>query len=231
MITVRKSEERGHADHGWLKTYHTFSFAAYFDPKHMKFRALRVINEDRIKAGEGFGTHPHENMEIITYIISGELEHKDSMGNGSVIHSGELQRITAGTGITHSEFNPSNTDTHLLQIWISPERSGLPPGYEQRDFTELKKSNGLTLLASQTGREESLTVHQDIALYLGCLEAGHVLKYSIELDRHAWIQIVEGSLDINGTVLHAGDGCAISDDKELTITADQTSEFLLFDLA
>lgn len=231
MITVRKSEERGQADHGWLKTYHSFSFASYFDPMHMKFRALRVINEDWIKGGEGFGTHPHENMEIVTYIISGELEHKDSMGNGSVIRSGELQRMTAGTGITHSEFNPSDTDTHLLQIWISPERSGLEPSYEQRDFTELKKPNALTLLASQTGKEDSLTVHQDLALYCGLLEQGQTLHYSIEPDRHVWVQIVKGSIDINGTALHAGDGCAISDEKELAITAGRSSEFLLFDLA
>jgi redox-sensitive bicupin YhaK (pirin superfamily) len=231
MIKLRKSEERGQADRGWMKACYSFSFASYFDPKHMKFRALRVLNEDRIKGGKGFDAHPHENMEIITYIISGELEHKDSMGNNFVMHSGELQRMTAGTGVTHSEFNPSDKDTHLFQIWISPERSGLSPGYEQHDFTELKKQNALTLLASRTGGEDCLTVHQDLALYCGLLEQGQALHHSIKLDRHVWVQVVEGILDINGTVLHAGDGCAISDEKKLTIAADQSSEFLLFDLA
>lgn len=231
MITIRKSEERGQADHGWLKTNHSFSFASYFDPQHMNFRALRVINEDWIQAGEGFGTHPHENMEIITYIIRGALEHKDSMGNGSMIRPGELQRMTAGTGVTHSEFNPSANDTHLLQIWITPERHGLTPGYEQRDFTELKQPNALTLLASQTGENDSLTVHQDLHLYGGLLEKGHVLNYSPEPDRYSWIQVVGGILVINECVLQAGDGAAIDNEELLTISTDQPSEFLLFDLA
>jgi redox-sensitive bicupin YhaK (pirin superfamily) len=231
MITLRKSAERGHVDHGWLRTYHTFSFGSYFDPQHMKYRALRVINEDWIKAGEGFGTHPHENMEIVTYIIRGQLEHKDSMGNGSIIHAGELQRMTAGTGVTHSEFNPSEDDTHLFQIWISPERSGLKPGYEQRDFTNLKQPNNLTLLASQTGKGESLTVHQDINLYAGILDQGQTLRYPVDSDRHIWIQVIDGSLDVNQVVLHTGDGASIDDEKELQLTADQATEFLLFDLS
>ncbi|MCF7817779.1 MAG: pirin family protein [Kiritimatiellales bacterium] len=231
MITVRKSNERGHADHGWLKTFHSFSFASYFDPAHMKFRSLRVINEDWIKGGEGFGTHPHDNMEIITYIIEGELEHKDSMGNGSVIRRGELQRMTAGTGVTHSEFNPTNKETHLLQIWIMPERAGLEPGYEQRDFSNLRKPNELTLLASQTGKDESLMVHQDVALYGGELEEGRKLHYTLESDRHIWIQMIEGSIDINGTELNTGDGAAIDEESLLAISALRHSEFLLFDLA
>ena len=231
MITIRKSEDRGQADHGWLKTYHTFSFASYFDPKFTKFRSLRVINEDWIKAGQGFGTHPHENMEIITYIIEGELEHKDSMGNGSIIRQGELQRMTAGTGVTHSEFNPSDRDTHLLQIWISPERTGLDPGYEQRDFTGLRKPNQLTVLAAQCGKQESLTVHQDMELYGGNLDAGEQVEYPVSFDRHAWIQIIKGAVVVNGIDLLTGDGAAIEEENLITIAAAETTEFLLFDLA
>jgi redox-sensitive bicupin YhaK (pirin superfamily) len=197
----------------------------------MKFRALRVLNEDWIKGGEGFGTHPHENMEIVTYIIDGELEHKDSMGNGSVIRAGELQRMTAGAGVTHSEFNPSDKVAHLLQIWIYPERAGLEPGYEQRDFSDQKKPNQLTLLASQTGRDGSLMVRQDIELYGGLLDQGQMLQYTIDPDRHAWIQMIGGAIDINGILLHTGDGAAIDEEKLLDITANQSSEFLLFDLA
>jgi redox-sensitive bicupin YhaK (pirin superfamily) len=231
MITLRRSEDRGSADHGWLRTCHTFSFASYFDPKHTKYRALRVINEDWIAAGKGFRTHPHENMEIVTYVIRGQLEHKDSMGNGSVIRAGELQRMSAGTGVTHSEFNPSDEDTHLLQIWISPERSGLEPGYEQYDFTSQKKPNALTLLASQTGKEGSLVVHQDMELYAGLLEQGKSLQYSTDLDRHIWVQIIDGIVDLNGVLLRAGDGAAVDDEREITLAADQTAEFLLFDLS
>lgn len=231
MITVRKSEERGKADHGWLKTYHTFSFAAYFDRNHTKYRSLRVINEDWIRGGEGFGTHPHENMEIITYIIDGELEHKDSMGNGSVIRKGELQRMTAGTGVTHSEFNPSTEETHLLQIWIYPERADLQPSYEQHDFSALRKPNELTLLASQCGKNESLTVHQDVRLFGGLLEAGQRLDYTITIYRYAWIQVIRGRLEVNGTALKQGDGAAIEDERVILINAQEDAEFLLFDLA
>lgn len=231
MITVRKSKDRGRADYGWLKTYHTFSFASYFDPEFTKYRSLRVINEDWIEAGQGFGTHPHENMEIITYIIEGELEHKDSMGNGSLIRKGEIQRMTAGTGITHSEFNPSTRDTHLLQIWISPERTGLDPGYDQRDFSNLRKPDELTVLASQCGRAESLMVHQDIALYGCTLNIGKQIVYPLPLDRHAWIQVIKGSLIVNGTELFSGDGAAVEETKQITIAAAEPAEFLLFDLA
>jgi redox-sensitive bicupin YhaK (pirin superfamily) len=230
-ITIRKSEERGQADYGWLKTFHTFSFASYFDPNHTKFRSLRVLNEDWIRGGEGFGTHPHENMEIITYIIEGELEHKDSMGHGSIIRKGELQRMTAGTGVTHSEFNPSGKDTHLLQIWISPERSGLEPSYEQRDFSSLRKPNTLTLLASQCGKLNSLTVHQDVEVYGGFLDKGKQTEYPVAMDRHAWIQMIQGAIVVNGVDLEAGDGAAIEEEKLITIAATEAAEFLLFDLA
>lgn len=231
MITVRKSKDRGRMDHGWLVTYHTFSFASYFDPQHTKFRSLRVINEDWIEGGRGFDTHPHENMEIITYIVEGELEHKDSMGNGSVIRRGELQRMTAGTGLTHSEFNPTDAKTHLFQIWIYPERFDLEPSYEQRDFSNMQKSNALNLLASPTGEQESLVIHQDIELYSGLLDQGNQVEYALTPDRHAWIQVISGSLIINGTDLNEGDGAAIDEEKLLTIAAEQGSEFLLFDLA
>lgn len=231
MITVRKSEDRGHADHGWLKTFHTFSFATYFDPNNNKFRALRVINEDWIEGGQGFGTHPHENMEIITYIVEGELEHKDSMGNGSVIRAGELQRMTAGIGVTHSEFNPAQETTHLLQIWLYPGTINLQPGYEQRNFSDKRIPNELTLLASKSGRDESLTVQQDVELFGALLDGGRQLQYTVRPDRHLWIQMIKGRLKVNGTELQAGDGAALSDEKLVTLLADEDSELLIFDLA
>jgi len=231
MVNIRKAEERGSADHWWLKSYHTFSFASYSDPAYTKFRSLRVINEDWIKGGEGFGTHPHKDMEIITYIISGELEHKDSMGNGSVIRRGEMQRMTAGTGITHSEFNPSRDETHLLQIWVYPERNGLKPSYEQRDFSQSRKPNTFTLLASQCGKQDSLMVHQDMELHRGLLDTGKQLVYKLPWDRHVWIQVIEGDLIINGEDLACSDGAAIEEENLITIVASSDSEFLLFDLA
>ena len=230
MITVRKSKERGYTNQGWLKSFHSFSFASYFDRQHMKFRALRVLNEDWIEGGEGFDTHPHENMEILTYVIDGEIEHKDSMGNGSVIRAGELQRMTAGAGVTHREFNSSDKVAHLLQIWIYPERAALEPGYEQRSFSGQQIPNQLTLLASQTGRDGSLMIHQDIELYGGLLEQGQMLQYTIDPDRHAWVQVVGGVIVINGILLHTGDGAAIDEEKLLAIAANQGSNFLLFDL-
>ena len=231
MIDVRKSEDRGQADHGWLKTFHTFSSASYIDPKHTQFRALRVINEDWIQGGQGFGTHPHENMEIITYIIEGQLEHKDSMGTGSVIRPGELQRMTAGSGVTHSEFNPSAGTTHLLQIWIRPDEINLEPSYEQRDFSGKRIPNELILLASRNGRDGSLTVHQDVEIFEARLEPGLSLEYTAQADRHLWIQLVKGRLSLNGTDLEAGDGAALSDEKNVTFLAAENSEFLIFDLA
>ena len=231
MINIRKSGDRGHADHGWLKTFHTFSFASYFEPEHTQFRALRVINEDWIQGGQGFGTHPHENMEIITYIIEGELEHKDSMGTGSVIRPGELQRMTAGIGVTHSEFNPTRDTTHLLQIWIYPEIINLQPSYEQRDFSKKSVPNELVLLASRTGQDGSLTVHQDVDIFGALLDSGQQVEYAAGTDRHLWIQLIKGRLTVNGTDLMAGDGAALSDEKKVTLLAAENSEFLLFDLA
>lgn len=230
MIRLRKSDDRGHANHGWLETYHTFSFASYYDPQHTRFRSLRVINEDWVEGGQGFGTHPHENMEIITYIIEGELEHKDSMGNGSIIRPGELQRMSAGTGVTHSEFNPTEQRTHLLQIWIFPNENGLTPSYEQRAFPALADGSGLILLASNDGREDSLTIHQDVDIHGGRLESGASTDYSIDSDRHVWIQLVKGELDINGHAMEAGDGAAVSDEQSITLTAQSSCEFLLFNL-
>jgi redox-sensitive bicupin YhaK (pirin superfamily) len=223
--------ERGKANHGWLRTFHSFSFASYFDPRHMGFRNLRVINEDWIKGGKGFGTHPHENMEIVTCIISGELEHKDSMGNGSVIRQGELQRMTAGTGVTHSEFNPSDQETHLLQIWIHPAETGLEPGYEQRDFSHLRQPNTPILLASREGRNGSLTIHQDADIFGVTLEPGKQIIHNTGNGRGVWIQVVEGNLIVNGVDLETGDGAAIEHETSLTIAAAEKSEFLLFDLA
>lgn len=232
MITVRKANERGHADHGWLDSYHTFSFANYHDPRFMGFRSLRVINEDRVAKGEGFGTHPHRDMEIISYVIDGELAHKDSMGTGSVIVPGELQRMSAGTGVTHSEFNHSKTQTtHFLQIWLLPERTGLKPGYEQKAFPAAERQGKLRLVASQDAREGSLTVHQDVNLYAFLLNPGEKTEHQLPPERHAWIQLIRGAIDVNGTTLQAGDGAAISQETALTLLGKEAAEGLLFDLA
>src|SRR5205823_2572264 len=194
MITIRKSEERGHFDFGWLDTYHTFSFDQYYDPAHMHFRALRVINEDRVQGGKGFPTHSHRDMEIITYIIDGALEHRDSMGNGSVIRPGDVQRMSAGTGVTHSEFNPSGTaPVHLLQIWILPERTGLAPSYEERRFPAAEKRGMLRLVASHDGRDGSVVVFQDVDVFAVVLEPGEEVMHPLQHGRHAWVQIVAGS--------------------------------------
>jgi quercetin 2,3-dioxygenase len=232
MIVVRQAEERGHANHGWLNTYHTFSFANYYDPNYLGFRSLRVINEDRVTAGAGFGTHGHKDMEIITYVLDGALEHKDSIGTGSIIQPGEVQRMSAGTGILHSEFNPSQTDSvHFLQIWILPDRKDLKPSYEQQKF-ELEKTPGeLKLIASPNGRDESVTVHQDMNLYAGILDTGDRISYSLTPKRHAWIQVAKGAILVNGNLLDTSDGAAISEETELTIEAKEKAEILLFDLA
>jgi redox-sensitive bicupin YhaK (pirin superfamily) len=232
MIRVRKSSERGHFDHGWLDTYHTFSFSRYYDPRHMGFRALRVINEDRVQPAQGFGTHPHEDMEIVTYVLSGALGHKDSLGTGSAIRPGELQRMTAGTGITHSEFNPSQTEpVHLYQIWLLPEREGLEPSYEQRAFPEKERHNRLHLVASPDGRDGSLTIRQDARLYLATLDKGHEVSKDIPAGRHAWLQVLRGNVSLNGQAISAGDGAAVSEESALAIRAESPSEVLLFDLA
>ena len=231
-ITVRKAADRGQMDHGWLQTAHTFSFGSYHDPAHMGFRALRVINEDYVAAAQGFGTHPHQDMEIVTYVLAGELEHKDSMGNGSKILPGEVQRMTAGTGVTHSELNPSpDQQVHLLQIWILPEARGLEPSYEQKEFPVEERKGTLRLVASRDGREGSVTVHQDVSLYASVLERDSTVAAEVAEGRHAWIQVARGSVRIGDVELEAGDGAAVSDPGrlEITGTADE-AELLLFDL-
>lgn len=232
MIRIRKSHERGHADHGWLDTYHTFSFADYYDPAHMGFRALRVLNEDRVQPAQGFGTHGHKDMEIVTLVLEGELAHKDSLGNGSVLRPGELQRMTAGTGVRHSEFNPSDRElVHFYQVWLLPARTGLPPGYEQRAFGDDEKRGRWRLVASPDGRDGSLTIHLDANLYLSELEDGQQLTHEPEPGRHSWLQVLRGRVELNGRPLSAGDGAAVSDEPALTVKAAGPSEVLLFDLA
>lgn len=230
MLTLRRSDERGHANHGWLDTHHTFSFANYYDLHHMGFRSLRVINDDRIAPGAGFGAHSHRDMEIITYVLEGSLEHKDSLGTGAVITPGEAQRMSAGTGITHSEFNHSQTEpVHLLQIWIVPDQQGLEPSYEQRNFPLAEKQGKLRLIAASDGREGAVTIHQDVDLYTAVLAAGDRVFHDLKRDRYAWLQ-VEGTATLNGQVLQTGDGVAITGEP-LEITTDSEAEILLFDLA
>ena len=232
MLTIRRAAERGHGDHGWLNSWHTFSFAGYRDPDHMGFRTLRVINEDRVAGGQGFGTHAHNDMEIVSYVLEGELEHKDSMGNGEVLRPGEFQRITAGTGITHSEFNPSATNaTHFYQIWIKPERKGIEPGYEQKAFDASLRKNRLQLVASRDGAEDSLVIHQDARIYLADLTAGTRVDYEIPVGRHLWLQVLGGSVTANGQSLQTSDAVAISDESNLQIATNETAEVMLFDLA
>jgi redox-sensitive bicupin YhaK (pirin superfamily) len=232
MIHVRKSHERGHADHEWLKTFHTFSFATYQDPSHVRFRSLRVMNEDVIAPGQGFGTHPHHDMEIVTYVLSGALEHRDSMGNGAILRPGEFQRMTAGTGITHSEFNPSATEpVHLYQIWLFPERKGIEPSYQQKGFPVAERRNRLRLVASRDAADGSLLIHQDARISLSSLEAGFAVNFSLAPGRHGWLQVLRGRVALNGIPLDAGDGAAASDEPSLTIEAATDSEIMLFDLA
>ena len=231
MITIRPAAERGRADFGWLDGRHTFSFGEYHDPKHMGFRALRVINDDRVAAGGGFPPHPHRDMEILSYVIEGSMEHKDSMDTGSAIVPGELQLMSAGTGITHSEFNPSATDSvHFLQIWILPEQQGLRPNYQQRAFPMDEQRGKLVLIASQDGRDDSLTVHQDVSLYAGRLDNGQATSHTFAPERDGWIQIVRGSVLANGEELRDGDGGALSGSEQLELRATSDAEVLLFDL-
>jgi len=232
-IQIRQANERGHADFGWLSSRHSFSFGSYYDPEHMGFRDLRVINDDRVTAGQGFGTHPHRDMEIISIVVEGALEHRDSMGNGSVIHPGDIQRMTAGTGVTHSEFNPSPTDeVRFLQIWIEPETLGLEPGYEQRAFDFERSRNQWNLVASRDGRDSSLTVHQDVELVRAVVDRGSELPYRVADDRHAWIQVITGSVEVAGRFLSEGDGAALNGAQQLTIKGlEPESDLLLFDLA
>jgi quercetin 2,3-dioxygenase len=231
MIKVRRSNERGHANHGWLDTRYTFSFSDYYDPGFMGFRDLRVINEDFIEADQGFPKHGHRDMEIITYMISGELSHRDSMGNGETIHPNEVQRMTAGTGVLHSEYSSPTDKTHLLQIWILPEKHGLTPSYEQKYFAAEDKQGKLKLVASRGGDDGSVSINQDVKLYASVLQSGKQVSHDLAEGRHAWIQVISGSVDVNGTTLRKGDGAAISEEKSLKIAAtDDDTEFLLFDL-
>ena len=231
MITVRKASERGHFDFGWLDTHHTFSFGDYYDPRFMGFRSLRVINEDFVHPSRGFPTHPHRDMEIITYILAGALAHKDSMGNGSVIRPGDVQRMSAGTGVRHSEANPSNAESvHLLQIWIMPAEYNIAPGYEQKFFAEEEKRGRLRLVASPDGRDGSVTIHQDASVYAAVLDAGQEVSHELAAGRGAWLQVARGAVELNGQALSQGDGAAVSEEGTLTITGREPAEVLLFDL-
>ena len=231
MIAVRPAAERGHADHGWLDTRHTFSFASYHDPRHMGFRSLRVINEDRVQPAEGFGTHAHRDMEILTWVLDGALEHKDSMGNGSVIRPGDLQRMSAGTGVTHSEFNPSReAPVHFLQIWLLPRERGLLPGYEQKHFTQEARRGRLCLIAAGDGRGGAVTIHQDAELWTALLQPGESVRHALAPGRYAWLHVARGVVSLNGSTLGAGDGAAVSDEAALEIAAAARAEVLLFDL-
>lgn len=231
MINIRKAEERGHFNHGWLDTYHTFSFADYYDPEQMGFRALRVINDDRVEPGVGFGTHPHRDMEIITYVLDGELAHKDSMGNGSIIRPGEVQRMSAGTGVRHSEFNSSASDLlHFLQIWLLPNVRDIAPGYEERHFDATQKRGRLQLIASPDGRDGSVTVHQDVFVYAGLFDGGEQATLPLRPGRLGYVHAARGSLQVNGTALSAGDAAKASAVSELAIADGRQAEVLAFDL-
>jgi redox-sensitive bicupin YhaK (pirin superfamily) len=232
MITVLPSSKRFHSEAGWLDSRHTFSFADHYDPERLGFRSLRVINDDRVEPARGFGSHSHRDMEIITYVLEGELAHKDSMGNGSVIRPGDVQRMSAGTGVVHSESNPSRSlPVHFLQIWIVPDRPGHSPGYEQKAFSEADRRGKLRLVASPDGRDGSVSVHQDASVYAGLLEPGERAAHQVRPGRHSWVHVARGSIDLNGQTLREGDGAAVSDEERLDLTAKDNSEVLLFDLA
>lgn len=232
-IAIRRANERGHANFGWLDSHHTFSFGDYHDPHHMGFGPLRVINEDRVAGGGGFPTHPHRDMEIISYVLDGALEHKDSIGTGSIIRPGDVQRMSAGSGIRHSEFNASKTDTvHFLQIWIVPETQGIAPGYEQKSFTTAEKQGQLRLVGSQTGSNGSVTIHRDVNFYAGVLGSNDKVRHDLKQGRMAWLQVARGEVQLNGQTLHAGDGVAISQVGTLDLSGEAaSSEVLLFDMA
>jgi redox-sensitive bicupin YhaK (pirin superfamily) len=232
MITIRKSDDRGRANHGWLDTHFTFSFADYFDPEHVQFRTLRVMNDDRVAGGGGFPPHPHRDMEIVTYVLEGALQHQDSMGNGSVIKPGDIQYMSAGTGVTHSEFNASKTNpVHLYQIWMMPDKRGHKPAYDQKNFTEAEKRGKLRLIASPDGRDGSVKIRQDNELYATVLSAGDSVKHALKTDRHVYVQVARGSVKLNGKPLETGDGAAISAEKSVELTGVNDAEVLLFDLA
>lgn len=232
MYRVRRASERGHANYGWLDTWHTFSFSTYHDPQHMRFRNLRVMNEDFVAPGQGFGTHPHQDMEIVTYVLQGALEHRDSMGNGEVLRPGEFQRMSAGTGITHSEFNPSAVEaTHLYQIWLLPERRGIEPSYEQKKFELSERTNQLRLVASPTGELGSLTIHTQAKIYLGTIEPSRLARLVIESGKHIWLQVLSGTGVVGEHSLESGDGIALSEETLLEYQATSTSEILVFELS
>jgi hypothetical protein len=232
MLTIRRATDRGHATHGWLDSFHTFSFADYNDPKHMGFRALRVINEDRVQPGQGFGTHGHRDMEIVSYVIEGAIEHSDSMGTGSVIRPGDVQRMSAGTGVRHSEFNASKTElVHFLQIWILPERGGIAPSYEQKTFADAEKRDRLRLVASPDAAEGSVTLHANARIFATLLGAGAKVEHTVAAGRHAWIQVVKGAIRVGDALLHAGDGASTSDAGVLALVGVESAEALVFDLA
>lgn len=230
MMKIRKANERGHANHGWLDTYHTFSFAGYYDPAHMGFRSLRVINDDTVAEGAGFGMHPHRDMEIITYILTGQLEHKDSMGNGRVIQTGDVQYMAAGTGVQHSEFNPSDKqEVHLLQIWIQPDTKGVKPRYAEKSFAKVSPG-GLHLVASKSGRDGSIAIHQDAELYLAKLGTGDRVTHELKSGRAAWIHVAEGKANVNGQTLRAGDAAALENEAKIEVAGETSTQVLLFDL-
>ena len=233
MITIRPAQERGKANLGWLDSKHTFSFGSYYDHNHMGFANLRVINEDKVQPGKGFGTHSHRDMEIISYVLEGELEHKDSIGNGSTIRPGDVQRVSAGTGIAHSEFNGSTTDlVHFLQIWITPEKAGIEPSYEQKNFPLADRQGELKLVASADGRDGSVTIHQDANLYVAVLNQGDRVNYNTNKSRSLWLQVAKGAVEVNGQALNTGDGAAVTEETELELFANaDNTEILLFDLA
>ena len=231
MLTVRKANDRGHSAIGWLDSWHTFSFSDYYDPEHMGFRALRVINDDRVAPGMGFGTHPHRDMEIVTYVLAGALEHKDSLGNGDVIRPGDVQYMSAGTGIFHSEFNPdAKQPVHLLQIWIQPDKRGGKPTYGQKHFSLAERANRLAKVVDNVGADGALKIGANAAVYASVLSAGKQIDYTLAPGRHAWLHVATGALTVNGTALNAGDAVAVSDERRLSVQADQDSELLLFDL-
>lgn len=232
MKTLRPARARGHADHGWLDSRHTFSFADYYDPEHMGFRALRVINEDRVQPGRGFGTHAHREMEIVSYVLDGGLEHKDSMGTGSIIRTGDVQRMSAGTGVSHSEYNASKTDpVHFLQIWIMPSARGIAPSYEQKNFPREDRLGKLRVVASPDAEDGSVTLHADARIYASVLEQGDKAELSVAESRHVWVQAIRGRLVANGQELSAGDGLAISDERAVQLDGLEGAEVLVFDLA
>ena len=230
MIKIRNGNERGHADHGWLDSYHTFSFADFYDPEHMGFRSLRVINEDRVAGGKGFGRHPHQDFEIVSYVISGALKHEDSMGHAAVMKPGDVQRISAGTGIAHSEFNNSPAEpVHFLQIWLLPSRKGFAPSYAQESFADAS-SNALTLACSPDGGSKSIKINQDVNLFIGKLAAKGKVNYPMRARRHAWVQLIDGDLNVNGAKLSSGDGASLDDENEIRFESAKGAHFLLFDL-